>query len=301
MEKQYDGKDENNMKKGIAALVGAAVAASALFTACSLPSSVTDYLFPDEKDYTEYAGEKIEIENDEVLSLDLDWVAGEIEIREGEKITVTEENLKGTYYPLYYTVKDGALCVKFCKSGTLGRVIDGCSKKVIVTLPEGMKEIRVNSVSATIGINYEKDIEKVTVNTVSGDFGAGLETVGSITADAVSANMDIFAISAEKVVTNSVSGDTEINGSPKEIEAHSVSGGFTVYAGGPYTNSVRIDTISGDAKITIDGRRCYSLDYNTVSGKLKNEVGEVKDQTREELVIKVDSVSGNLNIVNNQD
>ena len=288
------------MKKSIAALVGAAVAATAVLTSCSLSSAVEDYLFTGEEKYTEFSGETVEID-DAVTALNLDWVAGEIEIKEGEKITVTEEKLKGEYYPLYYSVKDGTLFVKFCKSGTVGSMIRGCSKKVTVTLPEGMKDIKVNSVSALIGINYEKDIETVAINTVSGDCGIGLETAGSITTDSVSANTDIITISAEKVVSNTVSGDTKINGSPKEIEAHSVSGGFTVYAGGPYTNSVKIDTISGNAKITLDGRRPYTLEYNTASGKLTKEVDEVKDKTQDALGIKVDSVSGNLDIVNNQD
>ncbi|MBR7032267.1 MAG: DUF4097 family beta strand repeat protein [Clostridia bacterium] len=289
------------MKKGIAALVGAAVAASALFTACSLPSSVTDYLFPDEKDYTEYSGEKIEIENDEALSLDLDWVAGEIEIREGEKLTVTEENLKGTYYPLYYTVKDGALCVKFCKSGTLGRVIDGCSKKVIVTLPEGMNDIKVNSVSAKVYVEYGKKLENVTVNSVSGDVTASVGKVDKFTSDVVSAAAVIITFEAEEITSNAVSGNVRILGDPKEVKTHSVSGDSHIYAGNKDLKSVKIDTISGDAEIMLDGTRDYSLEYNTVSGKLTNDVGEIKNVTGDKIEIKMDSVSGDLRFMKTAD
>ncbi|MBR3639511.1 MAG: DUF4097 family beta strand repeat protein, partial [Clostridia bacterium] len=261
------------MKKGIAALVGAAVAASSLFSACGLTTSVADYLFPGEEDYTEYAGEKIEIESDGVFSLDLDWIAGEIEIKEGEKLSVTEENLKGTYYPLYYTVKGGAFSVKFCKSGTLGRVLTGCSKKVTVTLPDGMKVIRINSVSAKIGADYQKKLDSVTVNTVSGDCAVAFDAVENIKTDAVSANTDISVNNAGSVVCNSVSGASQVMGGAGEVSTHSVSGGSKVFVGNKDLQSIRIDTISGASEIELDGTRDYSLEYNTVSGKLTNEVG----------------------------
>ncbi|MBQ6263241.1 MAG: DUF4097 family beta strand repeat protein [Clostridia bacterium] len=289
------------MKKGIAALVGAAVAASALFTACRFNVSPGDYFFDNDEEYTEFTGQTVELDEKNVTSLDLDWVAGEIEIREGEKLTVAEENLKGTYCPLYFAVKDGALCVKFCKSGTLGSVIGNCSKKVTVTLPEGMKEIKVNSVSAKIGTDYQKKLESVTVNTVSGDCAVAFDALESIKTDAVSANVDISVNGASSVVCNSVSGNAQILGSAGEVSAHSVSGDFKIIVNNKELRSVKIDTISGDAEIELDGSRDCSLEYNTVSGKLTNEVGEVKNASGDKIGIKVDSVSGNLNIVKNQD
>ncbi len=288
------------MKKGIAALVGAAVAASALLTACKLNVSVGDYLFDNDEEYTEFTGETVEVDTDAVTALDLDWVAGEIEIKEGEKLSVSEENVKGTYYPLYYTVKDGTLFVKFCKSGTVGSIIGNCSKKITVTLPEGVKEIKVNTVSATISLDYRKNVEAVTVNTVSGNCSIAIDGADSVKADAVSAKVDISANSAGTVVCNSVSGNAEILGNIKEVSINSVSGDSHIYAGNMDLKSVRVDTISGNTEIELDGTRDYSIDFDTVSGKLTNEVGEIKNGNGDKIEIKTDSVSGNLKIAKSQ-
>ena len=289
------------MKKGIAALVGAAVAATSLLTACRLSVNVEDYLFDKEEDYTALAEKTVELDADAVSDLDLDWVSGEIEIKEGDKLTVTEENLKGTYYPLYYSVKDGTLSVKFCKSGTIGRIIGGCSKKITVTLPEGMNDIKVNSVSAKVYVEYGKKLENVTVNSVSGDVTASVGKVDKFTSDVVSAAALIITFEAEEITSNAVSGNVRILGDPKEVKTHSVSGDSHIYAGNKDLKSVKIDTISGDAEIMLDGTRDYSLEYNTVSGKLTNDVGEIKNVTGDKIEIKMDSVSGDLRFMKTAD
>ena len=285
------------MKKGIAALIGAAVAASALVTACSLSSPVSDYLFADDEDYTAYGEETVEFEKDAAFTLDLDWIAGEVVvIRGGDRITVTEESLKGTYSPLYYSVKDGTLYVKFCKSGTLSNIIRGSSKKITVTLPDGMKEIKVSSVSAKVGIEYVEKLDRVKVNSVSGESAVTAGKVDSILIDTVSGDAKISAEEADTVTCNAVSGDADIAvTAAAEAAAHSVSGDIGITVGGDGLKTVKIDTISGKSVISLDSERGATVDFNTVSGKLTNEIGEGgNDETKIE--VKVDSVSGDLTV-----
>ena len=279
------------MKKGIAALIGAAVAASALITACGVSSSVKDYLFADEEDYTAYEEETVEFEKDAAFTLDLDWVAGEVVVRKGgDRITVTEEIIKGTYAPLYYTVKDGTLYVKFCKSGTLSKALLGCSKKITVTLPDGMKEIKISSVSAKSGIEYDGELDAVKVNSVTA--GNGDKSL----VDTVSGGVKISADAVDTVTCNAVSGDAEIAAaSAAEAVAHSVSGDIGITVGGDGLKTVKVDTISGKTSITLDSGRAVSVGFNTVSGKLTNGIGE-DGEGETKIEVKVDSVSGDLTV-----
>ena len=125
-----------------------------------------------------------------------------------------------------------------------------------------------------------RDIEgNLTVTTASGD----------VVADDVGADFRF----------NSASGDARITAVAGTVEVKTVSGNLSVRsAAGP---SVRMRSISGDARLGIPAGRTVDLDMQTMSGDVTNRIkkaGEATTTARRSLAISMKSVSGSLRLEN---
>jgi len=105
----------------------------------------------------------------------------------------------------------------------------------------------------------------------------------SIEADSVSADITAIGSRGESILVNTVSGDLEIDASPKRLEMHSVSGDAEFE--GSVTRSTT-ETVSGE--ITLVGV-AGEINVSTVSGDVSLEAGEV---TRG----RFESVSGDMTL-----
>ena len=105
----------------------------------------------------------------------------------------------------------------------------------------------------------------------------------SIEAESISADIDVDGSNGESIVVNTVSGDVDLEASPKRLEIHSVSG--DVEFEGPTLRSL-VETVSGE--ITVSGVS-GEVNVSTVSGDVSLTALEI-DRGRFE------SVSGDMKL-----
>lgn len=168
---------------------------------------------------------------DEILYLDVSWVAGSVSVveYEGESISFEEDSAK----PLtaqkkmryWYDRSCKTLFIKFCESSFH---INDLNKNLYIYVPKGYVFNKV-------------------------DF------------DVVSSDVSLKAINSTVFKTNSVSGDLTIEtGATESIEVNSVSGDLFVTAA--YLDALDFDTVSGNCDISLTSGKYIEMD--SVSGDL---------------------------------
>ena len=103
-------------------------------------------------------------------------------------------------------------------------------------------------------------------STIQVDLPSGVTLV----VESVSADIDVSGISGPSVELESVSGDIDLDASSPEVEVSAVSGDLVVRATG--ARKVSLETVSGD--IDHSGQREGSLRVETVSGRAKIDAGD---------------------------
>lgn len=205
------------------------------------------------------------VSTDGISRIRIDWVAGDVEIVSGTgsaiSIAETASVTLSADEQLRFQVKDGQLCIAYCKSGIRTTSLKG--KTLTVTVPEALaaslKELDVEVVSSDVR--------------VSGISGGELEL------DMVSGNPTVEKGSFGEVDINSVSGSAtlRLDAMPDKIDFDSVSGNLHVVLpkeGASF--SLTHDTVSGGVKcalpVTVEGKRyiygdgACKIDCDTVSG-----------------------------------
>lgn len=88
------------------------------------------------KDADSYLTGEFSIEAPSIKSIDLEWVAGSVDISvgEGDKIVVSESGYNDEDERLRYRIKDGKIDIKFRKSGM--RMLSKLSKELHIKLPD---------------------------------------------------------------------------------------------------------------------------------------------------------------------
>ncbi len=192
-----------------------------------------------------------DFKTDNIDSLEIDWVSGNIDIEyyDGETIYVEESGVNQKY-PMCYKIEGGTLEIsEFYKTNISGW--NTPNKDLTVKIPTDFKavEIDISVVSANVtakGINTsELDFETVSG---SGNF--------------------YFAVSPNKISTDSVSGDVMI-ALPQDVSGYSVS---------KETVSGSFDASDFDGELSF-GDRSVSIDFDSVSGNFtvrKADVAQYK-------------------------
>ncbi len=180
----------------------------------------------------QYALGDAEVPAEEVSSVSVEWVAGDIDIRyyDGGTISFSEPEQLNRDLVLRWTVSNGELRIKFCKSG-LGNILKNFSKSLTIYLPR--------------------------------DF-----TADKIDIQCISSNIDISSVSAVKTNIETVSGNCNLSGSISEVDFESVSGNLN-FAAVSAPLSIDIESVSGDANVTVPADISgFIINYDTVSGDI---------------------------------
>jgi len=197
--------------------------------------------------------------NDELNSLSIDWVAGQVEIKQGgnDQVVVTEYSKRPLKEDerMAVTFEDGEMHIRFTEKkksrGFHTWIIPNLGKKLVVELPldrSGLERIKVDTASAGVSVTQiAASLDELKVRTASG--GVSLRQV---TSDDVSVHTASGAVHAESVTGDSVSLET-------------ASG--SIWAGNIQGDCFKAETMSGSislGNVTVD-----DLKANTVSGGLK--------------------------------
>ena len=215
-----------------------------------------------------------EVAADAVNGIEVDWVNGNIDVQyyDGNTISFTETEETDPDRQLRYKIdEDGTLEINFCKDTIEADLsnfnINGFSKDLTVYVPQGkaLTELDIDNVSAEVNINAIT-ANKMDIDTVSGDITA----TGSFTTvkiDSVSATADITADSAlGKFNADSVSATVTL-----WLPADTT--GFTVDSDSVSGKVDTADFTNQNASKITDGSVIYGdgnikIGFDTVSGHL---------------------------------
>lgn len=268
-----------------------------------------NYKFDDESKYS-IADGKITV--DDVRKIDLDWISGNIKIEEynGNKIEFYEENSSSLSEDdkMRYFVDNGTLKIRFRKSYMGFGLLKSLNKAIVLRIPvsmeDGLNEFKIDNVSSSI--NIEALItDNLTIDSVSGEISIrnllakelDIETVsGTVN---VSAKSEILNIETVSGTLNAVIDSALI----KKVNVDSVSGDAFLDLGS-CPEDLDMESVSGNAHITIPENKGFEVKYDTVSGKFKCDFAV--SITKKEAVYKegnsgnsklrINTVSGNINI-----
>lgn len=217
-------------------------------------------------DESRYSIGNAEIDADTVQNMDIEWVAGNIDIKyyDDDKISIGENEQSDENHRLRYKLDNGTLDIKYIKSGAFkhhnGNL--NLSKELTIYVPRDkvLNNIDIESVSA--GIHSEITVSDFDAETVSGNINVqGI--MNSADAESVSGNITLTCPqSFYELSTDSVSGETQII-IPKDIS------GFYVTASS-VSGRINADdfNINGKALDCTYGTGGPEISFNSVSGNL---------------------------------
>ena len=228
------------------------------------------------------------------LSLDVTSADFTVTCSQTDKATVKYTAHDRTSFSSVY--ENGKLSLKQEKKVTLGFDLGGSRSSVIeITLPEKTYDEAVLNMMSGDGrikgltaksfissamsgnCDYEIYAENITISSMSGE--AKLSNCTDMTAkkiiiSSMSGNRDISFIADEWDIESS-SGDIRVSGIGGNVNANTSSGALTLdYT--EWNGDLYIESMSGDIDITLPAGSSAELDYDTMSGDLKTDIGGQK-------------------------
>ena len=204
-------------------------------------------------DYTVW-GEEVRIPIGEIEKIEVEWLAGNVEIFAGDSEFVFREASTRELDQkdqMTYQVKDETLKIKFWGDKHTRNNREDNSKLLILTIPSGL-------------------LDKLNVDTVSADVSLNSLEVNKLEVDTVSGNVMLSGLSALELDVQTVSGDIadiyQLNA--QEIEAETASGDIHLELTHSTPSEVKLTTISGDAMLDLLETMGFSLEFKTISGDL---------------------------------
>lgn len=206
----------------------------------------------------DYTGDTVTIPTNGIMSLDVDWTAGDVNIlqTDANEITVTETVNRKVPDNCAMVVKNegGTLKIRYTGENVLD-MPSMAEKELTVRLPRSMNlpELHLSGVSADVNVAALPVRDTFTFDTVSGELKTGM----------------IDNCTTAKI--NTVSGKVELDGSFCEISAGSTSGEIDLTLRS-LPGRVDISTVSGsvDVELAADNEG-FTVDYSTVSGDLESD------------------------------
>ncbi|WP_217671613.1 DUF4097 family beta strand repeat-containing protein [Marinitoga sp. 1138] len=147
-------------------------------------------------------------------------------------------------------------------------------------------------------LKISKDIEELSINSVTGDCDCNGITLKKFDIKTVSGDTDINNSSIDVINFSSTSGDLDISKTPcKVIDFKNVSGDLSVDYLIEDFEKVYVKNVSGDCDLVIAGNEKVYVNKKTASGDIYLKGIDVEfNQKRENRIIDFISVSGDLNI-----
>lgn len=209
---------------------------------------------------------------DDVKSVDINWVAGDIKVvySDTDKITIKESDLSNKDEKMcWYLDNDGELEIYATKK--VGSFINFGSNYIIKTL--------------TITVPKEHRFSDFDIDTASADVYADGINSTEFNADTAAGKVEIKKLDCENANINNVSGEIDVYcNQVNEIDVDTVSGKCSIL--GSYRD-IDFSGVSGDVTIAVENDDA-EVDVETVSGEVKMEVIE----SISGFTVEYDSVNG---------
>jgi len=221
----------------------------------------------------------------DVSNLEINWVAGTVEIRTYEGLGVSFEETSNQEIPsqdrLCYWQDGDTLKIEYTTAGPRNLTVR--QKKLVVNVPEELiqENIKVSVISADANI-YNIAATNADFSAVSGDYHLYNFKSKEIKVDTVSGSFYAENLEFEDLIGEAVSGDIDfaITSVPQKIDLNTVSGSITLSLPQQAGFELTTSTVSGDlscqteAKILsknkmIRGSEDIEIKLQTVSGDME--------------------------------
>ncbi len=204
-------------------------------------------------------------------SLNINWVSGEVIIEASEDGTVSfyEEwdGIISKSDALSYFVTGSKLSIEWDKNVAAGwlNLNHPVNKRLVVSVPETLKSVYVNSTSAEVYLRNIDVTGKLEINTVSGDISVENCESAHVLMDTTSGEQSYYG-ECKSIEMDAVSGNCSFVGSCADLDFSSTSGDFM----GEFTKlpgEIEIETTSGDSKLVMPSEPDFEIEFDTVSGE----------------------------------
>lgn len=219
---------------------------------------------------------------DGIHALNVSWYAGGVSVQPHDENTVsfseTGAETVGEELKMHYYVKDNQVFIRFSKSKTW-RVFRFSGKQLTILVPRSLfNEIRISAVSANIEL---KDIsaDKMDLESVSGDISLFDVSARNCDVEQVSGRIFGSGINSQVFDAQTVSGKTNVSGSFQEISHEGVSGDAE-YASSICPVDADIGTVSGNIRLSIPENQGFTARYDKISGTVSNEFPATSEKNR---------------------
>lgn len=186
----------------------------------------------------------------DVTQIEIEWIIGSVSIEYHDKNTIEfseESNLEiDNKHTLRYYNDGNTLHIKYGKKGKFALGVGAIEKDLTIKLPRDflLKELEIDSVSASILSNEPIRAENIDIESVSGGIAMAVDSVSEIELE-------------------TVSGDVELNGNIKGASISSVSGDINISSS--VLTQCEIETVSGAVTLSVE-EESFTLTASTVSG-----------------------------------
>lgn len=269
------------------------VALIMIFCSCSVVNNVKGIVY---KNADKYSVGNFEYQAEEIDSIEINWVKGNITLVESDNTTLSVKesgNKLNENQKLRYLIEGKTLKIQFWKSRYNGR-IDSREKDLTVEIPKNLN-IDIDQVSGNV-ISKKLITKSLDINCVSGNTRIDSLSATSLNIDNVSGKVNIGNIICNNVDIDTVSGSLKIgNLNGENVDLNTVSGHVDIALS--QATNVAVGSVSASVDIKLNNIGA-TVDFNTVSGKYHSSNGSkvFGDGACE---IKVDTVSGSLTIMEN--
>mgnify|MGYP003307271371 CR=1 FL=1 len=204
--------------------------------------------------------------------IQIDWVSDNVVIKIGntEQIAFSETGAGLTEKTaLRYDVQGSTLLIHYCDDQRFLNV-NLPAKQLTVILPDtlaaNLQSLSVETVSADVTIDDPLfRMEKLDVETVSGNLNAVIDFAGIAELETVSGNLGVNG-GINKFDAESSSGNVSIGGGINQFEAETVSGDVLLDCRNGVPNDLDIETTSGNVILYLPQNAALTLAFETVSG-----------------------------------
>ena len=227
--------------------------------------------------------DSIEKELDEVEKISLDILSTDVEIKEGDKVSVEYYSNQEENASIEYNNKTISISENSSNSRCVG--ICNVRRKIIITLSKDYKgELLIEAKSGDIESLI--DLENARIYTMSGD--VDLKNVKN--ADIKTMSGDVEVETSDTITVNTMSGDVDVEGVTNKLAIKTSSGDITVYKL-DIQKSSSINTSSGDVVVHNNNSNCY-IDTNTSSGDVRVK----KSDRKSDIELSIETSSGDIRV-----